>query len=90
MEIIQLEGYIEEEKFNIAKRYLVPKQIKLHGLEDKGVSFADASIREVIQVTQKEAGVRNLERKIATVLRKTAREIVKDEMKSKRREKESG
>ena len=83
MEIIQLEGYIEEEKFNIAKRYLVPKQIKLHGLEDKGVSFADASIREVIRSYTKEAGVRNLERKIATVLRKTAREIVKDEMKSK-------
>lgn len=83
MEIIHLEGYIEEEKFQIAKRYLIPKQIKKHGLKEHKVSFQDNAIRELIRSYTKEAGVRNLERQIATVCRKTAKEIVESQIKSK-------
>lgn len=83
MEVIQLEGYIEEEKFFIAKKYLIPKQIKMHGLEERKVSFTDAAVREVIRSYTREAGVRNLERKIATLCRKTARQIVRDDLKAK-------
>lgn len=80
MEVIQLEGYIESEKFNIAKKYLVPKQIEMHGLHDYKVSITDAAIYEVIRSYTKEAGVRNLERNFATIFRKLAKEVVKDEM----------
>jgi ATP-dependent Lon protease len=80
MEVIQLEGYIESEKFAIAKKYLVPKQIEMHGLGNHKVSFTDAAIYEIIRSYTKEAGVRNLERNIATVCRKLAKDIVKEEM----------
>jgi ATP-dependent Lon protease len=79
MEIISLEGYIEQEKFHIAKNYLVPKQIENHGLEEYKVSIPDASIRHIIRFYTKEAGVRNLERQIANVCRKMAKEIVMEE-----------
>ena len=79
MEVIQLDGYIEKEKFNIAMRYLVPKQLKLHGLVDYKVEFTEASIKEIIRSYTKEAGVRELERKIATVCRKSAKDIVQSE-----------
>ncbi len=81
MEVISLEGYIESEKFHISKKYLLPKQIELHGLKDKKVKFNDAAITEIIRSYTKEAGVRNLERKIATICRKVAHEIVKEQMK---------
>ena len=83
MEIIRLEGYIEDEKFHIAKEYLLPKQIKNHGLSDKKykVSFTDRGVRELIRSYTKEAGVRELERKIKTILRKTALSIVKAKAK---------
>jgi len=81
MEIIQLEGYTESEKFNIAKKYLVPKQIEMHGLEDRKVTVNDAALKEIIRSYTREAGVRNLERQIATVCRKAAKEIVRDDMK---------
>ena len=81
MEIIQLEGYIESEKFNIAQKYLIPKQIEMNGLKDYKITFNEAAIREVIRSYTKEAGVRNLERQIATVCRKVAREMVKEELK---------
>lgn len=81
MEIIQLEGYTETEKFNIAKKYLVPKQIEMHGLEDRKVTINDAAVKEIIRSYTREAGVRNLERQVATVCRKVAKEIVKDDMK---------
>ena len=81
MEIIQLEGYTESEKFNIAKKYLVPKQIEMHGLEDRKVSINDQAIREIIRSYTREAGVRNLERQFATVFRKLAKDIVREEMK---------
>jgi ATP-dependent Lon protease len=77
MEIIGLEGYTETEKFHIGKNYLVPKQIAAHGLKDYKVSFQDPAIRTVIRSYTREAGVRNLERQLATVCRKVAHEIVK-------------
>ena len=83
MEVINLEGYIESEKFNISKKYLIPKQIKIHGLAERKVSFTDVTVRHIIRYYTKEAGVRNLERQIATVCRKVARQIVSDEMATK-------
>lgn len=86
MEIIPIEGYIEQEKFHIAKNYLVPKQIKNHGLKDYKVSFQEVTIQHIIRFYTKESGVRNLERQIANVCRKVAKEIVlakaKEEMSS--------
>lgn len=79
MEIISLEGYIEQEKFHIAKNYLVPKQIENHGLKDYKVSIQDATIRNVIRYYTREAGVRNLERQLANVCRKVAKDIVMGE-----------
>jgi len=76
MEIISIEGYIEQEKFHIAKNYLIPKQIKNHGLDTFKVSFQDQTVQHIIRYFTKEAGVRNLERQIANVCRKVAKEIV--------------
>ncbi|MBX7232383.1 MAG: endopeptidase La [Bdellovibrionales bacterium] len=87
MEVINLEGYTETEKFNIAKKYLVPKQIELHGLKDYKVNFNELSIKEVIRSYTREAGVRNLERQIATVCRKLAKDIVKEELKAEEKAK---
>ena len=78
MEIIQLAGYTEMEKLQIAKRYLVPKQRKANGLRDPQASINDAAIRTVINDYTREAGVRNLEREIGTVFRKVARRIAED------------
>src|SRR4051812_20315521 len=82
MEIIQLEGYTETEKFNIGKKYLVPKQIEMHGLKDHKVSFNEPSLKEIIRSYTREAGVRNLERQIATCCRKLAKDIVRENMKT--------
>lgn len=82
MEVIQLEGYIEEEKFNITNKYLIPKQLEMHGLKDFKISFQPAAVYEVIRSYTREAGVRNLERQIATVCRKLAKEIVTSRMKT--------
>ena len=79
MEVISLEGYTESEKFHIAKKYLVPKQIKMHGLKDRKVTFADLTIRHIIRFYTREAGVRNLERQIANVCRKVAKVLIKDQ-----------
>ncbi len=76
MEIISLEGYIEQEKFHIAKNYLVPKQIENHGLKEYKVSIPEKTIRDVIRYYTKEAGVRSLERQFANVCRKVAKDIV--------------
>lgn len=73
MEILELSGYTEEEKFEIAKRHLIPKQLEEHGLTKANISFAKDGILEIIRSFTREAGVRNLERKIAAVCRKTAR-----------------
>lgn len=79
MEVISLEGYIDSEKLNIAKKYLVPKQIKNHGLSPYKINISDAVLKDIISFYTKEAGVRNLERTIGTVCRKLAKEIVREE-----------
>jgi ATP-dependent Lon protease len=83
MEIIELSGYTDEDKLKIAKQYLVPKQVELNGLDGVEVVFSDGAVRELIHHYTKEAGVRSLEREIASVLRKLAREHVKDDAKKK-------
>jgi ATP-dependent Lon protease len=82
MEIISLEGYIEQEKFHIAQKYLVPKQLEAHGLKDYKVTIQEATIKNLIRFYTKEAGVRNLERQVANVCRKVAKEIVMEEAKA--------
>lgn len=76
MEIIEISSYTREEKFNIAKKYLVSKQIKRHGLTNKDITFSSEGIYTLIDRYTREAGVRNLERIIATVSRKIAKEKV--------------
>ncbi len=76
MEIIELPGYLEHEKIQIANRHIIPKQIKAHGLDKFEVEFKDSAINKIIMEYTREAGVRNLEREIASVFRKTAREII--------------
>ena len=76
MEIIRLPGYTEFEKYNIAKEFLVPKQIKMNGLQESQIDFSENAVYTVIQRYTREAGVRNLEREIASICRKTAREVV--------------
>jgi ATP-dependent Lon protease len=73
MEIIQFSGYTEDEKFEIAKKFIIPKQIKNHGLDDIKFSISDSSIKTMISRYTREAGVRNLERQISTVARKIAK-----------------
>src|ERR1700741_2986474 len=76
MEIIELPGYTGEEKLQIAHRYLIPKQASEHGLRvDEQIQFTDEGLREIIHSYTREAGVRNLEREIATITRKQARKI---------------
>jgi ATP-dependent Lon protease len=76
MEIIELSGYTEDEKVHIARKYLIPKQANEHGLkEGEQIEFTDEGLREVIHSYTREAGVRNLEREIATLVRKQARRI---------------
>jgi ATP-dependent Lon protease len=75
VDVINLSGYTEEEKFAIARRYLVPKQLEAHGLAKSRVTVADAAVRVVIREYTREAGVRNLERQLAALFRKAAREI---------------
>jgi ATP-dependent Lon protease len=77
MEIIRIPGYTEIEKLNIAKKYLVRKQREANGLDEKHIEFSDNAILAIIRHYTKEAGVRNLEREIATVCRKVAVEVVK-------------
>ena len=76
MEIIELPGYLEYEKKEIAKRHIVGKQLKAHGLKSEEVRFEDDAIIKIIQQYTREAGVRNLEREIASICRKVAKEMV--------------
>ena len=76
MEILDFTGYIEDEKVQIAKRHILPKQIKENGLTKTEVSFDVNSLKELIRSYTREAGVRNLEREVANVLRKVARDLV--------------
>ena len=83
MEIIQLAGYTEEEKLQIARRYLVPRQIERNGLKKSQVAFTDAGLRAIISLYTREAGVRNLEREIGSVCRKVARQVAEGKLKRK-------
>ena len=84
MEIIDLSGYLREEKYEIAKRHLIPKQLKEHGLTSKDVTFPKDMVMKVIDDYTREAGVRNLERQIASVIRRKAKNIVMgDEIEKK-------
>jgi ATP-dependent Lon protease len=75
MDVIQLSGYTEDEKLGIARKYLVPKQLEAHGLTAERLEIGDEALRVVIREYTREAGVRNLERRIADLCRKAAREI---------------
>jgi len=81
MDVLELSGYTEEEKFAIARRYLVPKQLEAHGLAKSRVTVSDTAIRVVIREHTREAGVRNLERQLAALFRKVAREIAEGRAK---------
>jgi ATP-dependent Lon protease len=81
MDVIQLSGYTEEEKLGIAKKYLVPKQLKEHGLKRALLTFTDKGLRTIIREYTREAGVRQLERQIASVCRKAARRVAEGETK---------
>ncbi len=75
MEIIQLPGYTQQEKVEIGRRFLIPKQMEHHGLKDKHIAITDDALVELVQAYTHEAGVRNLEREIANVMRKVARSV---------------
>ncbi len=76
MEVIHFPGYTEDEKLHIARKYLVPKQLREHGLKSSLLAISDTAIREIIRHHTREAGVRNLERQIATICRQVARKVV--------------
>ncbi len=76
MEVIRISGYTEDEKINIAMRYLVPKQIKNNGLKDSELSIAEGAVRDIVRFYTREAGVRNLEREISKICRKVVKEIL--------------
>jgi ATP-dependent Lon protease len=76
LEVLRLPGYTEKEKVEIAKRHLIQKQVKSHGLEARNVAFADDALEEVIRRYTREAGVRNMEREISSIFRKIARKVV--------------
>ena len=80
MEILDFSGYIEDEKIQIAKRHILPKQIEENGLTKNQVAFDTGSIKELVRSYTREAGVRNLEREVANVLRKVARDLVESDI----------
>jgi len=84
MEIIEFPGYTEEEKLKIAQLFLVPKQLKNHGLEVKQLRFTESGLRGIIREYTREAGVRNLEREIASICRKVAKGVAQKRMKTAR------
>ncbi len=75
MEVIEFNSYLEEEKLEIGRQFLVPRQLEQHGLSELGVRFEDEAIKSIIRLYTREAGVRNLEREIAMVCRKVARKV---------------
>jgi ATP-dependent Lon protease len=83
MEVIQLAGYTESEKLEIAKRYLVPRQIERNGLRNSQIAFTDTALRAIISDYTREAGVRQLEREIGAVCRKVARQVAEGSVKRK-------
>ena len=81
MEIIHLSGYTEDEKVNIAMRYLLPKQLKTHGLKENETSISEAAVRDIVRFYTREAGVRKLEQEIAKVCRKVVKELLTTNVK---------
>jgi ATP-dependent Lon protease len=84
MDVIHLSGYTEDEKVGIARKYLVPKQLEAHGLGPDRVTISDNALRLIIREYTREAGVRNLERQIAAVLRKAARQVAEGKTRAKK------
>ncbi|OHW61842.1 Lon protease 1 [Andreesenia angusta] len=84
MEIIRIAGYTEDEKLSIAKKYLLPKQMKEHGLGKSKLQISENTLREIVKSYTREAGVRNLEREIANICRKAGKKIVEDRVKTVR------
>ena len=84
MEVIEFSGYLEEEKLEISRQFLIPRQLEQHGLEDAGIRFEDEALKMIIRQYTYEAGVRNLEREIANVCRKVARRVVEKKRYPKR------
>lgn len=84
MEVIEISGYTEEEKVKIAQKYLVPKQMKSHGLKKKNFAISEKALRDLINYYTRESGVRNLEREIGSLCRKVARKIVAKKAQSYR------
>jgi ATP-dependent Lon protease len=82
MEIIRLEGYTEDEKVEIARRHLIPKQMEAHGLKDSELEFTDEALRGILRFYTREAGVRTLERELAKVARKALRKILEGKFES--------
>ena len=83
MEVIQLAGYTVDEKLHIARRYLVPRQLRANGLKTSQIEFADPALNAIIEEYTREAGVRNLEREIGSVCRKIARDVAEGKAKGK-------
>jgi ATP-dependent Lon protease len=79
MEVIELSGYTEEDKLEIARRYLLPRQLERNGLADRGLELTDDALGKVIRGYTREAGLRNLERELGKISRKLARRVVEDE-----------
>ena len=82
MEVIEVNSYTENEKMHIAKEHLIPKQIKIHGLKKSQISITDKALEKIIVHYTQEAGVRNLERRVGDICRKSAREIVEEDKKN--------
>ena len=82
MEVIRISGYTEDEKINIATKYLVPKQIKSNGLKKEEISISKAALTHIVRYYTREAGVRGLEREIAKICRKVAKELLLDEKRT--------
>jgi ATP-dependent Lon protease len=82
MEVIEINSYTENEKMHIAKEHLIPKQVKIHGLKKNQVTITDKALEQIIVHYTREAGVRNLERRIGDICRKSAREIVEENKKT--------
>jgi len=76
MEVIRLSGYTEDEKINIAQRYLIPKQIRSNGLQEAELAISEGAVRDIVRFYTREAGVRNLEREISKICRKVVKEIL--------------